>query len=104
MKPFQKAILTIITVIGISEFTPKVINLFNKNKKVIVGDVWECMMHVMIFENNNEVGSTLQKTTRKVIAVDGDEITYVIPEDSTRYKMDIDEFTFNGAGMTNSIN
>lgn len=104
MKQVQKAILTIIAVIGISEFSPKIINLFERNKKVKVGDVWECRMPVMVFENNNEVGSVLQKTTRKVIAVDGDEITYVIPEDSTRYKMDIEEFTFNGAGMTNSIN
>lgn len=101
MKPFQKAILTIIIVIGMTELSPKVLKFFNSSNKVKVGDIWVCRLPLLVFENNSEVGEFTQTTFRKVIDIDGGQITYVISGDTTKYIMDVDEFTFNGKGMTN---
>jgi hypothetical protein len=100
MTSFQKAILTIIIVIGISELGPKIINRFFGNNKVKVGEIWSCRLPVTVFRNNFDTGEVMQISLRKVIKVDGDEITYVIANDTTKYVMNVDEFTFNGKGMT----
>ena len=101
MKAGHKAILIIIAVIGLNEFGSKLYSKFI-NRKVKPGQVWVCTMPVMVFKDNVLVDERRERSERKVIKVEDGIVTYVRVDDTTQYTMDIDEFTFNGAGMTNS--
>lgn len=100
MKPYQVAILTIIAVIGLSELSSSAYDYIKSNSRVKVGQIWMSRMSVMDFRNNVEIGTKMQTSYRKVVKIDGDEITYVCQNDTTHYVDDIDSFTFNGPGYT----
>lgn len=99
MKGYQKAMLVIICVIGLSEFGPSIYKRLTVSSKVKVGDVWVCRIPLLIFQNNRLVGEHTQTTYRKVVRVEDDIVTYVISNDTTLYTDNIDSFTFNGKGM-----
>jgi hypothetical protein len=99
MKPYHKAILVIICVIGLNEFGPSLYRLFTVSDKVKIGEIWMCRMPVMIMEDNRLVGEYTQTSMRKVIKVEDNIVTYVISNDTTHYKDNIKSFTFNGKGM-----
>ncbi len=102
MKPYQAAILTVIAVIGLNELSSSAYNYYKENSKVKVGEVWQSRMSVLTFTNNIETGTAVQVSLRKVVKVDGDEITYTCQNDTTHYVEDIDTFTFNGPGCSSS--
>lgn len=98
LKTYQKVCLALIIVLISFKYAPIIYAKVKPESRVKPGQVWMATLYnVIVFEPvEHEI---TQSTLRKVISVDGDEVTYVIQNDTTKYIDDIDDFTFNGKGM-----
>jgi hypothetical protein len=98
LKPYQKVCLALIIVLISFKYAPIIYGKINPGSRVKPGQVWEAKLcNLIVFEPYEH--EITQTTLRKVISVDGDEVTYVIQNDTTKYIDDIDDFTFNGKSL-----
>lgn len=98
LKSYQKVCLALIIVLISFKYAPIIYAKVKPESRVKPGQIWCATLYNVIVVHPYEHEIT-QTTYRKVIAVDGDEVTYVIQNDTTKYIDDIDDFTFNGKGL-----
>ena len=98
LKPYQKVCLAFIIVLISIRYAPIIYAKIRPESTVKPGQVWEARLYnVIVFEPYEH--EITQTTLRKVISVDGELVTYVIQNDTTKYIDDINDFTFNGKGL-----
>lgn len=103
LERYQKVCLALIIALISYKYLPIIYGKVFPESRVKPGQVWRSTLYgLLVYDECGEYEIT-QVSLRKVIAVEGDDVIYIIQNDTTKYTEDIDDFTFNGRAMTNFI-
>lgn len=102
LKSYQKVCLALIIVLICFKYAPIIYGKIDPSSRVKPGQVWQATLFNTIVMEPYEHTIT-QSTYRKVIAVEGNDVIYVIQNDTTKYIDDINSFTFNGNGYQSHL-
>lgn len=111
MKPYQKAIIVIIFILGLINYLPPIISFIKGNSKVKVGQIWQTSTKTLYFMNNAQTGEMFSVSYKKVIKVDSEKDSvyyycsksYDFNDCVEVFGDDIGGFTFSSDGWKTSL-